>query len=46
MEVWGFAFFKQTNWALSFPDFLLGFGAAAVTQDMEGLLCLHREKDE
>lgn len=46
MEGLVFCFSIQTDLALSFPDFCLGFGATAVTQDLEGLLYLHQKKDE
>lgn len=41
-----FCFLTQTDLALSFLKFLLGFGATAVTQDLEGSLYLHQKKDE
>lgn len=43
----GFSYFLiQTDLASSLPHFLLGFGATAVKQDLEGLLYLHQKKDE
>lgn len=44
MEGLVFCFLIQIDLALSFPNFLLGFGATAVTQDLEGLLYLPSEE--